>query len=167
MANENRRKNELETLTEIFRQAGAPRPETWAESQINEGINQLARFSFLKNITSEWLKENEYGWIDKMINGLDAASDVPCSQFGTAVKEMLEKNVSKEAIVDLIRVVQFETLYHVCSTIDKTYEVTTPVTNWRLFELDDDDNPVATIGNLHESLLQFDPSGREMGPRTN
>lgn len=53
MTYDNLNKDDLKSLTEIFRQAGAKDPESWASSQIEEGINQLARFSFLKTITSE------------------------------------------------------------------------------------------------------------------
>ena len=59
MPDESLKNDDLESLTEIFRKAGARNPEMWAGSQIEEGINQLARFSFLKTITSEWLKEDE------------------------------------------------------------------------------------------------------------
>lgn len=78
---------------------------------------------------------------------------------------MLDKNVSKETIIDLIRVIQFETLFHVCSTIDKSFEADTPVSNWTLFEIDDDDNIKDSISGLHESLIEFDPSGKDLRPR--
>jgi len=35
-------------LTEIFRIAGAPDPEGWAESEASEDIPQLARYLFLR-----------------------------------------------------------------------------------------------------------------------
>jgi hypothetical protein len=156
--------NELETLTEIFRNAGAKNPELWARSQVNEGINQLARFSFLKAISSEWLNESEVEWIDSQINYYYGVGD-PCSQLQPALKEMVDKGVRKEAILDLIRVIQYKTLYQACATIDNVYESDAPVSNWALYEQDEDCNPVNTIGGLHESLLQFDPSGNEMRPR--
>lgn len=78
---------------------------------------------------------------------------------------MLDKNVSREAIVDVIRIIQFETLYHVCSVIDGVYEAEVPVKDWSLYQLDEDGNPVDPINGLHESLLQCDPSGHEMRPR--
>jgi len=136
MEQENTDKNSLEGLTEIFRQAGALEPELWARSQLNEGINQLSRFSFLKGITSEWLKEDDLDWVNNRIQQDNSKPGDPCSQLPKALKEMLDKNVSKEAIVDLIRVIQFETLFHVCSTIDRTYETDTPVKDWSLYQVD-------------------------------
>jgi hypothetical protein len=40
--------DELQELTELFARLGAPRPESWARSQLEEGIPQLARFVFLR-----------------------------------------------------------------------------------------------------------------------
>ncbi|MFT3823522.1 MAG: hypothetical protein QM731_06355 [Chitinophagaceae bacterium] len=159
--------NDLESLTEVFRQAGAIDQEIWASSQIEEGINQLGRFSFLKAITSEWLKEDDVNWVDNQIEFNYSQPGDPLSQLPKALKEMLDKNVSRETIIDLIRVIQFNTLFHVCSTIDKSIEADTPVTNWTLYETDDDDNPNNVINGLHESLLEFDPSDKEMRPREN
>lgn len=165
MTNDTLNKDDLNSLKEIFRQAGAKNPEMLASSQINEGINQLARFSFLKTITSEWLKEEEVNWVDNQIEFNYSNPGEPCSQLPKALKDMLDKNVSRETIIDLVRVIQFETLLHVCSTIDKSFEADTPVKNWSLYELDDDDNVKNSIIGLHESLLEFDPSDKEMRPR--
>ena len=165
MGNGNLNKDELKGLTEVFRDAGAVNPEMWATSQIDEGINQLGRFSFLKTITSEWLKEDDINWIDNQIEFNYSRLGDPCSQLPKALKEMLDKNVSRESIIDLIRVIQFNSLFHVCSTIDKSIEADTPVSNWALYELDDDDNIKGSLNGLHESLLEFDPSGKEMKPR--
>jgi hypothetical protein len=165
MEQENFDKSSLEGLTNIFRQAGALDPESWASSQHNEGINQLGRFSFLKNITSEWLREDDLDWVNNCIKYDYSNPNDPCSQLPRALQEMLDKNVSRQAIVDLIRLIQFETLFHVCSTIDGTYETDTPVKDWTLYQLDNDGKPVDIISGLHESLLEFDPSGNEMRPR--
>ena len=156
---------ELRQLTEVFKQAGAQNPELWAASQLDEGINQLGRFSFLKAISSTILKEDETGWVDSQLSNGFPNSDIPGSQIVAALKEMVEKSVSKEAIIDLIRVIQWETLAHVCATIDGIYELETPISKWGLFQLDDDYNPSEQISGLNESLLEFDPSGKEMRPR--
>ena len=156
---------ELESLTKIFKDAGASEPELWASSQINEGINQLGRFSFLKTITSGWLKENDIEWVNNQIEYDYSKPGDPCSQLPKALKEMLDKNVNRNAIVDLIRVIQYDTLYQVCATIDMTSEPDTPVRAWGLYEQDEDENPLDSINSLSESLLNFDPSGNEMRPR--
>lgn len=156
---------DLEALTEIFRQAGATDPESWAASEIEEGIPQLARFSFLKAITSVLLKEDDLAWVDNQVEYNYRDAQEPGAQIAGALQEMLAKNVSKEAIIDLVRVIQWETLSHVCNTIDCTYQPGTPIDYWGLFQKDDDYNPTVEIGSLHESLLEFDPSNNEMRPR--
>lgn len=40
--------SELRRLTDVFRQHGARDPESWARSQLGEGIPQLAIFCFTK-----------------------------------------------------------------------------------------------------------------------
>lgn len=38
--------------------------------------------------------------------------------------------------------------------------------NWGLFEIDEDAKPFGRmIGGLHESVLELDPTGREMRPK--
>jgi protoporphyrinogen oxidase len=152
-------------LVESFRKHGAKDPESWAESEVEEGINQLARFSLLKALTSELLKESDLEWVDEVANR-SAEPGVPLSQLGPAVKQMLDKGVSKEAIIDLVRVIQYNSLAHVASVLDDSSSFDTPVNNWAVFECDEDDAPIEAISSLHESLLEFDPSDREFMPRS-
>lgn len=156
---------EILALTEVFRDVGATNPELWARSQVHEGINQLARFSFLKTLSTAWLPETATNWVEAQLHPTLAASTHPGAQLAAAVQEMVTKGVRLESIVDLVRVIQFETLFHVCETLDGGTEATTPVTDWALFELDEQGQPTRVIDALHESLLAFDPSGRELRPR--
>jgi hypothetical protein len=159
------KEQELKRLTEIFRNAGAIDPESWAFSEIEEGIPQLARFSFLKALSNIFLKETDLDWVNNQIEYNYSRSGDPCAQIVPALQEILDKNVSREAIIDLVRVIQFQTLFHACSTIDCTYDAGTPIESWSLFQKDENYNPTVEISGLHESLLEFDPSGNEMRPR--
>src|SRR5690348_1563025 len=58
---------ELRSLTEIFRRAGADDPESWARSQLSEGIPQLAIFSFAKALWNGVMPEVDDNWIDREI----------------------------------------------------------------------------------------------------
>lgn len=156
---------EILALTEVFREAGATDPELWARSQVQEGINQLARFSFLKAISAAWLPETATNWVEAQLHSTSAVSSGPGAQLVTAVQEMVSKGVRLESIVDLVRVIQFEALFHVCQTLDVGNESDTPLADWALFEVDEQGQPTRTINALHESLLEFDPSGRELYPR--
>jgi|SRR6476661_1903839 len=151
---------EVLALTEIFRRAGAAHPEAWARSQVHEGVNQLARFSFLRTISETWLPENATNWIETQRQIPTTADTPPGTPLSSAVRELLTKGVSPEQILSLIRTIQFETLSHVCQTLDGAIEATTPVQHWALFEIDAQGLPTRPIQALHESLLEFDPTGK-------
>ena len=162
-------KKRFEELTEIFRKYGANDPELWAHSAMHETpphrINQLARFSLLKALTSEVLKDRDVEWVNIQLGHIDNNEGAPLSQLAPAIKEMIDKGVSKEAVIDLVRVIQYETLFHVLMVLEGETNVETPVNRWAVFEKDENDNPTKEIHGLHESLLGFDPSDREFRPR--
>jgi hypothetical protein len=155
----------LQELAEIFRRYGADDPEAWARSQLEEGIPQLASFSFARAMWACVVDEEDDRWIDQQIEWAKDRPNDPCAQIGPALSEMLSRGVSRRAIVDLVRVIQYGALYHAASLIDGSRQEDVPIRNWALFQGDDDDHLVAVIQGLHEVLLSLDPTGREMRPR--
>src|SRR5688500_6665194 len=112
----------LRQLTKVFRKYGAEDPEAWARSQLEEGIPQLAIFSFAKAMWAGVVDENDHTWIDKAIAETQDRPHGPCSGIGAALTEMLAKGVSREAITNLARVVQYEALFHAAALIDGSIE---------------------------------------------
>lgn len=157
--------DELRSLTEVFRRAGATDPESWADSQLREGIPQLAIFSFAKALWNGVTPEDGGEWIDQEIEWARSRPHNPCAQSGPALAEMLSKGVSRQAITDLVRVFQYSALYHACSLLDGSHVEDVPITDWTLHQVDDDGKPIAIIQGLHEVFLSMDPTGREMRPR--
>ena len=157
--------DELRTLAEVFRQAGATDPESWANSQLAERIPQLAIFSFAKSLWNGVMPEDDDKWIDQEIEWARSRPRDPCAQSGPALEEMLAKGVSRKAIVDLVRVFQYSALYHACSILDGSRVEDVPITDWTLHQVDEEGKDVAIIQGLHEVLLGMDPTGREMRPR--
>ncbi len=157
--------DELRSLAEVFRRAGATDPESWANSQLAEGIPQLAIFSFVKSLWNGVMPEDDDTWINQEIQWAKSRPNDPCAQSGSALEEMLAKGVSRNAIVDLVRVFQYSALYHACSILDGTHEEDVPITDGTLHQMDENDAAVAIIQGLHEVLLGMDPTGREMRPR--
>ena len=157
-------------FTETFRRMGARDPESWAYSELSEGIPQLARFVFLRQAWSAVAKEDDDSWIDHLVAGADDGSEAPFGAVGPAIKRMLEGGVASNDIVDLVRFMQFEILFRVCyqlsdaGVIEGPDGTTTPLF-WGLFQLDDQGNAISSIDALHESVLETDPTGREMRPR--
>src|SRR5262245_5985891 len=156
--------SQLRELTELFRELGAIEPETWARSQLEEGLPQLAVFSFARAIWEAVVKDGDDGWIENEVEWSKKHSNEPCSQAGSALEEMLARGVNRQAIINLVRVCQFNALYHVCALIDGARLVELPVNRWTLFQVDEFGQPLAVIQGLHEILLSMDPTGREMRP---
>jgi hypothetical protein len=165
MSREKADPEELGQLTEVFRQHGADEPESWARSQLEEGIPQLAIFCFLKALWQGIVAEDGKDWFGAEIEWAKSRPNDPCAQLGPALEEMLAKGVRREAIIDLIRVMQYSSIYYACLLLDGTRMVNLPVKDWTLHQVDEEGRPVAIIQGLHESLLSMDPTGREMRPR--
>ena len=157
--------DELRRLTEVFRKHGADDPEAWARSELEEGIPQLAIFCFAKALWEGVIEEGDHDWIDREIEWAKSNPKDPCAQGGPALGEMLAKGVSRKAINDLVRVMQYNAVYHACSLVDGSLSVDLPVNTWTLHQVDEDGHPVAIIQGLHEVLLGMDPTGREMRPK--
>ena len=160
--------SEIENLTEVFRKLGAKDPEGWASSQAKEGINQLGRFVFLKQAWSLVLDEIDLSWIHSEIQASKHGPDQPYAGIGRALSELTRLGVHPETIIDLVRGVQAELLFSLCYLLNCPDDLPdgVPNINWRLVQVDDDGNVVAGIDALHESVLELDPTGREMRPRT-
>lgn len=160
-------KNQKE-LTELFRQLGARDPEGWAASQTSEGISQLHRFLFLRQAWERVASESDDEWIDQEIASSKQHPGQPFSGIGHALARMQAKGVAREDIVDLVRGMQARLLFDFCYLLADPSIVESSVEDlgWALVETDDDFEPTGeVISGLHESVLDTDPTGREMRPR--
>jgi hypothetical protein len=106
--------------------------------------------------------------VDGYIESYAHDRTAPYSGIGAALVECEEKGVSRQALTDLARGVQAELLFHLCYLLEDPgiEEPEFESFQWALFEIDEAGNPVGErIGGLHESVLETDPTGREMRPR--
>lgn len=159
--------DERSDLTELFRVLGAPHPEGWAASQVEEGIPQLHRFLFLRQAWKAIYSENSTSWTDAAIMNAQRRPDAPYAGMGTALATLRTKCISDDEIADLVRDAQAELLFQLCYLLedpDLTEEGATDV-GWGLFTVSEDGTPGEPIVGLHESVLDTDPTGREMRPR--
>ncbi len=90
--------------------------------------------------------------------------------MGPALKKILDKGVDRADIAEVVRVMQWKAINGLAYQIDDSDCVaypneTIPHVNWALIELDDDGRPLHRIAGLHESVLETDPTGREMRPK--
>ena len=159
----------LEELTEIFRSLGSNYPDLSAKSEIEEGIPQLARYIFLQQAWSTIAREGDRTWIDEEIHSARANPDRPYAGLGQALERCLSKGVSTDDLTEIARCLQAQMLFNVGYLIDGPRFTPEPLQEigWGLFQTDSEDRPFGNqIAALHESVLEFDPTGREMRPRT-
>lgn len=160
-------KNQKE-LAELFRELGARDPEGWAASQTSEGVNQLHRFLFLRQAWERVVSEGDDAWIDQEIASSKQHPTQPFAGIGHALARMQAKGVAREDIVDLARGMQARLLFDFCYLLadPSIPESSVEDLGWALVETDDDFEPTGEeISGLHESVLDTDPTGREMRPR--
>lgn len=156
----------LSELTALFRKLGAPDPGQWARSQRDEGIDQLARFVFLRQAWKLIVAPDDAGWIDQTLAGEQPGRSEPCSGLGPALTRMLAAGAERDDIHEVVRVMQYELLASLCCMLEDPGELEDEIADltWQLVRTKADGEVVGPIDGLHESLLELDPSGREMRP---
>lgn len=160
-------KSERELIA-LFRELGAPYPEQWAGSQVREEIPQLLRFLFLKNAWRCVTEEGDSKWIDREVQ--DARQDpvAPYAGLGLALSRCKDRGVSDEDLTEIARGLQAQMLFNIAYLLDDPGELPKSLEDvcWGLFQVDEDGRPIGRqVSGLHESVLELDPTGREMRPR--
>jgi hypothetical protein len=161
---------ELSQLTECFRAMGAFEPESWARSQLEEGIPQYARFVFLRSAWTNAIAENDTAWIEGLIQSSERRPRDQGAGAGPALKRLLAAGASREDIAEVVRVMQWQVLYGLAYQLADPGVVEYPSdelprVNWTLFEVTEDGEPLHPIDGLDESVLDTEPTGREIRPK--
>ncbi len=154
-------------LSALFRQLGAPDPEAWARSQVDEGIAQLHRFLFLRQAWRLVLGEDATAWIDRSIAHTKKDPEGVFAGLGAALERAVAAGASREDLTQIARGMQAELLFQFCYLLSDS-GLTEPElqgVGWGLFQTDEGGEAIGPIVGLHESVLELDPSGREMRPR--
>lgn len=157
-----------EELILLFRKLGANDPESWALSEINEDIPQLARFLFLLSAWKTVIAEGDLNWINQEIEYSKKQPDKNGAGVGLALEKLLKSGVNPEDITDIVRGMQYQTLHGICYLLDGLNENLPEIGDfgWSLFERDKEGNITGRIiQGLYESVLSMDPSGKELLPR--
>ena len=150
-----------EELTKLFAGLGARKPAEWARSQLKENIPQLARFLFLRQAWKLVLGEGDRSWIKVQA---DINPPVPGGGIGPALKRLLAAGAAEEDLTTVARVMQWRLLSGLCYLLDDpgVLEKEVKDVTWRLFQVNCNEEPVAIITGLHESVLETEPTGHEM-----
>jgi hypothetical protein len=154
-------------LTALFARLGARAPDSWAESQLREGIPQLQRFVFLRQAWRQVCPDGDSNWIHEQVKTAELRPSAPFADAGLIMKKCMSAGVSVEDLVALTRALQAQVLFQISYLLDdpQLEEPELSELHWGLFEVDHDGKPTQRIGALHESVLETDPSGREMRPK--
>lgn len=93
--------------------------------------------------------------------------DEPYAGVGHALKKLRTRGATNEEIAEVVRGMQAQALFSFCYLLDDPGDVEPEVAEvgWALVEVDGEGNVLGDIGGLHESVLEMDPTGREMRPR--
>jgi len=162
-----------EELVSLLRRLGARDAESWARSEVDEGIPQLLRFLVLRGMWKGVIEEDETNWIEAHIASAKRDPNAPLSGVGGALQRLLTSGAEPADLSELVRGMQYETLFHIAYLLDDPVsaldDVRTHVPEledvaWGLWEEGDEERPSQRIGGLHESALETDPTGREMRP---
>jgi hypothetical protein len=158
-----------EDLTALFRRLNAPNPEGWARSQVEEGINQLHRYLFLRQAWSLVVRDDDHAWIDAQIASAERQSSAPFSGTGLALRKLLDTGADRQLLTDLVRAMQAELLFGLCYLLEDPgiEEEELSHVGWRLVEADERGEPNdVPIACLHESVLETDPSTQRVQDRS-
>jgi hypothetical protein len=154
-------------LTRLFELAGAADPQSWAKSEVDEGVPQLARFLFLRQAWRQVVADDDVTWIDREIQHAKRSPDAPGAGLGLALSRLLNSGANRYDLTELARTVQWQLLHGLCYQLSdpSIEEPELSEVGWGLFEVNEDGKVGRPIEGLHESVLETDPTGREMRPK--
>ena len=154
-------------LAALFQRLGASHPDGWARSQLEEGFPQLARFLFLRQAWRAVVDEADPTWITAAVARAESEPEEPYAGVGHALRRLRGRGATDEELTDLVRGMQAELLFQFCYLLEDPGDLEPEVADisWCLVQTDADGKVIANVTGLHESVLETDPTGREMRPR--
>lgn len=151
----------LHELTQAFRLLGADDPSSWAVSEFEDGIPQLAMYVFLKRARAFFGPERTDRWLQSLAHG-----NAP---EHSAAKLALQRLTGCGALRDDLRevVIAFgrDMLMEWCCLLDNIsarhfenehLNKAVAEVNWRLYVVDADCNPTTPMDGLHELVADVD-----------
>jgi hypothetical protein len=155
-------------LAKRFAALGAPDPRGWAVSQVEEGLPQLARYLFLRQAWRHIVADDDPSWIAAEIAGARRTPTAPYAGVGQALERLKAAGASDRDLTDLVRGKQAELLFALCYLLEDP-DIEEPEgrdVSWALVQVTENGEVMGPVPGLHESVLETDPTGREMRPRS-
>lgn len=150
----------LADLTVKMDEVGLPDPEGAAREELETGEPILATHSFLKWLTDEMVPAGDQRWIDWTLKHPEHNP-----VLAAALEALLGAGVDREALTELVRVMQFRICDHICYMLDQVAmpgEV--PIQDFAVYQVGGGDSPatdqpIARLEGLHELIGEWDPEG--------
>ncbi len=157
-----------EELVRLFASVGARSVSEWVKYVRDDPEPQLARYLFLQQAWERLISERESDWIEDSIARFRKDPSAPYSGLGAALERVLAAGATRNDLTEIARCLQAQALFNVCYLLDGRAHAHPGLesVNWSLFRVNEDGEPYGPpIAGLHESVLDTEPSGREMRPK--
>jgi len=157
-------------LIEEFRRLGLERPESWARSQVREGINQLSRARLLYWLFSNITRtdnDNDRSVADA-VNRYDRdeagqpGSGIVSNPQAQIYKRMLSEGFTERDIRVVIRETEIKALMNFVCALDGCVSPPPEAGScgFGVFEIDEKGRPLRPVNALHESVHSFNTEAR-------
>jgi hypothetical protein len=122
-----------------------------------------ARYLFLRQAWRSVVGPDDQSWMSEWRS---KNPNAPGGALGPAMDRILAAGAQAEDLTTVVRVMQWRLLAALCVLLDDPHIPENEVSDiwWRLFLVDEDGKPVVPIDALIGSVLETDPTGREMRP---
>ena len=159
-----------EELLRLFESLGARSAPQWIQYVKHDPDPQLARYLFLKQVWDRLISEQDSEWIEQAVARSKKNPTAPYAGLGKALERVLALGATSEDLTEIARCLQAQALFDVCYLVDGPAHSLDGVEHidWSLFRTDEKGKPFGEpIAGLYESVLDTEPSGREMRPKGN
>lgn len=157
-----------EELARLFESLGARSASQWVKYVLEDPEPQLARYFFLKQAWERLISEEDTRWIEESVARSKKDPKAPYAGMGAALERLLASGAEPEDLTEIARCLQAQALFDVCYLMDGRAHAQPGLENinWSLFRVNDEGQPYGPpIAGLYESILDTEPSGREMRPK--
>ncbi len=137
----------VEALSRVFTTLGARHPERWARSHVQDGVDQIGRFVFLRALWGRIVKDGRF--LDKMRKNKSALTPV--------VERLLVAGADEGDLTTLVRALQVGLLVDLCQLLDDPADNDEGV-RWGLWRMDKRGLPLWQLGDLRLDVLDVDPA---------
>lgn len=136
-----------QALEAVFTALGARDPSRWARSHVEDGVDQIGRFVFLRALWGRVVRDGRF--LDKVRKER--------SELTAVVERLLLSGVDEGDLVALVRAMQVRLLVDACQIVDDPSDNDEGV-RWGLWRMDKRGLPLWQLGDLRLDVLEVDPA---------